>query len=61
MVHRAERIVDAFTLMRAYRLEPKRLTWVCANPESEPSLILIEGQKDRKSGIVVTKPLYVNV
>lgn len=61
MVHRAERIVDAFTLMRGYRIEPKRLTWVCANPESEPSLILIEGQKDRKSGIVVTKPLYVNV
>lgn len=61
MVHRAERIVDAFTLMRTYRLEPKRLTWVCAHPESEPSLILIEGQKDRKSGIVVTKPLYVNV
>ncbi len=61
LVHRAERLVDIFTLMRSYHLEPKRMTWVCATPESEPSLILVEGQKDRKSGLIVTKPLYVNI
>ena len=61
MVHRAERIVDILTLMRQYRLEPKRMTWVSASYHHEPSLVLIEGQKDRKSGIIVTKPLYVNM
>jgi len=61
IVHRAERMVDVLTLMRANKLEPKRLTWISANPDSEPSLILIEGQKDRKSGLVITKPLYVNI
>lgn len=60
LVHKAERIVDIMVFMRQYRLEPKKLTWVCADAESAPSLILIEGQKDRNSGLVVTKPLYVN-
>ena len=61
IVHRAERMVDVLTLMREYKLEPKRLTWVSANPYKEPSLILVEGQKDRKSGLIITKPLYVNM
>ena len=61
IVHRAERLVDVLTLMRKYRTEPKRLTFVSATPESEPSLILVEGQKDRKKGLIVTKPIYVNV
>ncbi len=60
LVHRAERMADVFVFMRQYKIEPKRLTWVSATPMSEPSLILIEGQKDRKSGLIVTKPLYVN-
>jgi len=60
MVHRAERMTDIFVLMRKYKVEPKKLTWVSAGPNHAPSLILIEGQKDRNSGIIVTKPLYVN-
>ena len=61
LVHRAERLVDIFTIMRLNRIEPKRLTWVMATPKSEPSLVLVEGQKDRKSGLVTTTPLYVNM
>ncbi len=60
IVHRAERLVDVLSLMRKYKLEPKRLTMVQASPEHTPSLILVEGQKDRKSGIIVTKSLFVN-
>lgn len=61
LVHRAERMADVLVLMRKYRLEPKKMTWICANSESAPSLILVEGQKDRKSGLIVTKPRYVNI
>lgn len=61
MVHRAERMADVFVLMRKYRIEPKKLTLISANPESVPSLILVEGQKDRKSGLIVTSPRYVNL
>lgn len=60
LVHRAERLVDIVYHLRKYNLEPKKMTWVSANPVSAPSLILIEAQKDRKSGLIVTKPLYVN-
>lgn len=61
MVHRPERLTDILSTMRTYKLEPKRMTMVHANPEAEPSLVLIEGQKDRKSGLIVTKPLYINM
>ncbi len=61
LVHRAERLVDIFTNMRKYKLEPKKLTWVSADPQAIPSLVLIEAQKDRNSGLVVTAPLYVNL
>lgn len=61
MVHRAERLSDIIYLMRCNNLEPKKLTMITANPDAEPSLVLIEAQKDRKSGIVITKPIYVNI
>ncbi len=61
MVHRAERLSDIIYLMRCNNLQPKKLTMIQANPESEPSLVLIEAQKDRKSGLIITKPIYVNI
>lgn len=61
IVHRAERLSDIFYLMRCNNLEPKRLTLVTANPDAVPSLVLIEAQKDRKSGLLITKPIYVNM
>ena len=60
LVHRPERLADIFVHMRKYKLEPKKMTWVCAGPKSAPSLVLIEGQKDRSCGLIITKPLYVN-
>lgn len=61
MVHRAERLADIIYLMRQNNLQPKRMSFICANPDSEPSLVLIEAQKDRKSGLLITKPIYVNL
>ena len=61
IVHRAERLSDIFYLMRCNNLEPKKLTLVTANPDAVPSLVLIEAQKDRKSGLLITKPIYVNM
>ena len=61
MVHRAERLSDIIYLMRCNNLQPKKLTMIQANPESEPSLVLVEAQKDRKSGLIITKPTYVNI
>ncbi len=61
IVHRAERLADIIYLMRCNNLQPKKMTIVTANYDAEPSLVLIEAQKDRKSGLLITKPLYVNI
>ena len=61
IVHRAERLADIIYLMRSNNLQPKRMSFVSANYSSEPSLVLIEAQKDRKSGLIITKPIYVNL
>ncbi|MBE7039879.1 MAG: methyltransferase domain-containing protein [Ruminococcaceae bacterium] len=52
MVHRPERLVDIFYLMRKYKLEPKRLN--LTGGKDEPALVLIEAQKDRKPGLKIT-------
>ena len=61
LVHRAERLADIFYLLKSNNLEPKKMTMVTANPNAVPSLVLIEAQKDRKSGLSITKPIYVNM
>lgn len=56
MVHRPERLADIMFWMKQCRLEPKRLQFVHASPETAPSLVLIEGQKGRASGLKVLAP-----
>ena len=43
MVHRPERLVDIFELMRKYKIEPKILKMVYSYKNKEPKLILIKG------------------
>ena len=48
MCHRPERLVDVLTYMREYKLEPKRLRFVCDRQGEEPFLFLVEGKKGAK-------------
>ena len=59
MVHRPERLVDIFELMRKYRIEPKVLKMVCPNKKKEPNLVLIKGVKNAKTFLKIEKNLYV--
>ncbi|MNI05665.1 N5-glutamine S-adenosyl-L-methionine-dependent methyltransferase [compost metagenome] len=59
MVHRATRLVDICTLMRQYRLEPKRIRFVHARAGEEAMMVLIEGMKDGKPEIRTSPPLIV--
>ncbi|HHT62924.1 MAG: tRNA1(Val) (adenine(37)-N6)-methyltransferase [Bacillota bacterium] len=59
VVHRPQRLVDIFYLMRNYRLEPKRVRFVHPVPEKEPNLILVEGIKNGKKDVQILPPLYV--
>lgn len=54
MVHRADRLVDAITVMRQHKLEPKRLQFISGGAK-HPYLFLIEGVKGAKPGLKVLK------
>ena len=58
-VYRPDRLTDIICAMRDNSLEPKRLTMVYADTESEPSMVLIEAKKGGKSGMMLTPPLII--
>jgi tRNA1(Val) A37 N6-methylase TrmN6 len=59
MVHRPARLVDILTLMRQYRLEPKRIRFVHARANEEAMMVLIEGAKDGKAEVRTLPPFIV--
>lgn len=58
-VYRPDRMCDLMAAMRASRLEPKRMTFVHADTESEPSMLLVEAKCGGKSGMLLTRPLII--
>lgn len=58
-VWRPDRLCDLFYAMRKNRLEPKVITFVHADTESEPSIVLVSATKGGASGAVVTAPLLL--
>ena len=60
LVHRPERLVDIFCLMRAARIEPKRLRMVHPSPEKTATMVLVEGAKHGKAKLFLEPPLYVH-
>lgn len=58
-VHRPERLLDIVTLMRAYRIEPKRMQLVYPKAGREANTLLIEGSKDGKPGLTILPPFIV--
>lgn len=58
-VHRPERLLDIITLMRAYRLEPKRIRFVYPKEGKEANILLIEAIKDGKPDLKILPSLFV--
>lgn len=58
-VWRPDRLCDLLYAMRANRLEPKIITFVHADAESEPSIVLVSAIKGGASGATVTPPLFL--
>ena len=59
MVHRPERLADIITLMRKYKIEPKRIRMVHPNTKKAPNIVLVEGQRDGGQFLKWEPPLYV--
>ena len=60
VVWRPDRLVDLICALRANRLEPKLITFVCATPQSEPSMVLVRSTKGAASGAVITRTLFLH-
>jgi tRNA1(Val) A37 N6-methylase TrmN6 len=58
-VHRPSRLMDIVTLMRKYKLEPKRIRFVHPKQEKEANMVLIEGMKDAQPELRLLPPLIV--
>jgi tRNA1(Val) A37 N6-methylase TrmN6 len=59
VVHRPGRLLDIVTLMRKYRIEPKRLQFVYPKLGKEANTLLIEGTKDGNPDLKILPPLIV--
>ena len=59
MVHRPERLIDIFQLMRKYKIEPKRVQMIQPNINKAPNIVLVEGQRDGGSYLKWEAPIYV--
>lgn len=58
-VYRADRLIDLLSSMRACKIEPKRMTFVLADREAEPSMVLIEGKCGASAGLKITPPFIL--
>ena len=56
-VYRPDRLIDLISALRNTKLEPKRMTFVCARADSEPSVVLVEAKLGGAPGVRVTEPL----
>lgn len=59
MVHRPERLVDIFSLMRKYKIEPKEVRLIFSNEKNPPKMVLIRGVKNGGEYLKFRENLYI--
>lgn len=59
MVHRPHRLIDIISLLRKYKMEPKRLRMVHSYVDKEATMVLIEAVRHGKPMIKVEAPLII--
>ena len=59
LCHRPERLAEALAVLRAHRLEPKRLAFVKNRPDAAPWLFLVEAQKNRRTGLRIEPDVLI--
>ena len=60
MVHRTDRLMDIICAMKNNNIEPKRLQIIYPFDNSKSNMILIEGSKNGKVGLVIEKSIVVH-
>ena len=60
VVWRPDRLCDLICSLRDNRLEPKVMTFVCADSKSSPSMVLVSATKGGAPGMSLTAPLILH-
>ncbi|GAB6992540.1 tRNA1(Val) (adenine(37)-N6)-methyltransferase [Paenibacillus pini] len=61
MVHKPQRLGEIISLMRNYKLEPKRIRFVHPRAHLEANMVLIEAMRDGKPEVRLLPPIIVYV
>lgn len=59
IVHRTDRLMEILKIFNDYNISPKRIKFIHKNQDSQSTLVLIQGQKNGKVGLMVEKPLIM--
>ena len=59
MVHRPERLVDLLSIMRKYKIEPKKIRFVYSNVHAVSKLVLVQGVKNARPFLKLEENLYI--
>ncbi len=59
MIHRPHRLVEIFSLMRKYHLEPKRMRLVFPREDDEAKMVLVEGSRSGGAWLRCEPPLII--
>ena len=59
IVYRPERLVDLLTLMRKYKIEPKKIRFVYSNVNAVSKLVLVKGVKNARPFLKLEPNLYI--
>lgn len=59
MVHRPDRLVDIFCLLRKYGMEPKQIRFIHPRVSAKPNMILIRASKNGNPQLKFDPPLYI--
>ncbi len=58
-VYRPDRLIDLVCALRQNALEPKLMTFIHSDRESEPSMVLVEARKGGRPSLRITEPLII--
>lgn len=60
MIHRSDRLIEIIEEMRKNNIEPKKIQLIYPKKNTNSNMVLIEGRKNGKPGLIVKEPLIIH-
>ncbi len=60
MIHRSDRLIEIIEEMRKNNIEPKKIQLIYPKKNTNSNMVLIEGRKNGKPGLIIKEPLIIH-